>query len=40
MRKYLASVLMTMSVLAVYILWSNPAITNEGERVIRVASPC
>ena len=39
MRKYLASVLMTMSVLAVCVLWSSPAVANEGERVIRVATP-
>ena len=39
MRKYLASVLMTMSVLAVCVLWSSPAVANEEERVIRVATP-
>ena len=38
MRKYLASVLMTMSVLAVCVLWSSPAVANEEEHVIRVAS--
>ena len=39
MRKYLASTLMVVSVLVVCSLWSNPAVANERERVIRVASP-
>ena len=38
MRKYLASVLMIMSVFAVCVLWSSPAVANEEKHIIHIAS--